>query len=152
MAFFKIEEAVFDKLAEILKKHNLSEIEYKKKTLQIRITATSNKDLNKCDATPQVTSIVEKPVEQVVVTEVNYDNHSGAVKSPMVGTCYMAPEPGAPNFVNVGDFVQEEQPLLIIEAMKVMNLIKAPKSGKIIHISVTNTAPVEFNQLLMVIE
>jgi acetyl-CoA carboxylase biotin carboxyl carrier protein len=154
MAFLKVDEAVFDKLAEILKKHNLSEIEYKRWGTKIKITASSSEDRSILKTVCLTNHIEERVTETKDSSppELSYDNHTGAVKSPMVGTCYMAPEPGAQNFVNVGDMVQEGQPLLIIEAMKVMNVIKAPKSGKIIHIAITNTNPVEFNQLLMVIE
>lgn len=81
-----------------------------------------------------------------------YENHPGAVKSPMVGTCYLSPEPNSPTFVRIGDAVKKDQPLLIIEAMKVMNYIKAPKDGKLIHIAVEDAQPVEFGQLLVVIE
>jgi acetyl-CoA carboxylase biotin carboxyl carrier protein len=82
----------------------------------------------------------------------DYTKHPGAMKSQMVGTCYLSPAPDATNFIKLGDTVQEGQPLLIIEAMKVMNLIKAPRAGKIIHIAVANLTPVEYGQLLVVIE
>ena len=74
-----------------------------------------------------------------------------AVKSPMVGTVYMAPEPGAANFVSVGQAVKEGDTLLIIEAMKVMNPIVAPRSGTISAVLVDNAQPVEFDQPLVVI-
>lgn len=74
-----------------------------------------------------------------------------AVKSPMVGTVYMAPEPGASNFVSVGQAVKEGDTLLIIEAMKVMNPIAAPRSGTVTAIFVDNAQPVEFDQPLVVI-
>ena len=70
----------------------------------------------------------------------------------MVGTVYMAPEPGAPNFVEVGSHVSEGQTLLIIEAMKTMNQIHAPRAGKITHVFVDNSQPVEFGEPLVVIE
>lgn len=76
----------------------------------------------------------------------------GAVTSPMVGTVYMAPEPDAPNFVSTGDTVQEGQTLLIVEAMKTMNHIPAPRSGKIKRILIEDGAPVEFGAPLMIIE
>ena len=76
----------------------------------------------------------------------------GAVSSPMVGTVYMAPEPGSANFVSVGDKVQEGQILLIIEAMKTMNQIPAPHSGSVKRILVEDGAPVEFGAPLMIIE
>jgi acetyl-CoA carboxylase biotin carboxyl carrier protein len=78
--------------------------------------------------------------------------HPGAVKSPMVGTAYLAPEPGKPNFVSVGDKVTAGQTLLIIEAMKTFNPIKAPKSGTVSQILVDNARPVEFGEPLMIVE
>jgi acetyl-CoA carboxylase biotin carboxyl carrier protein len=78
-------------------------------------------------------------------------DHANAVKSPMVGTCYLAPEPGAANFIAVGKSVKEGDTLLIVEAMKVMNPITAPKSGTVTAILVDNAQPVEFDQPLVVI-
>lgn len=77
---------------------------------------------------------------------------AGAVESPMVGTVYMAPQPGAPNFVKAGDTVKEGQTLLIIEAMKVMNPIPAPRAGTVSQILVTDGQPVEFGEPLVVID
>lgn len=79
------------------------------------------------------------------------EEHGDALKSPMVGTCYLAPEPGADDFVKVGDSVKEGDTLLIVEAMKVMNPIAADKSGTIKAILVENAQPVEFDQPLVVI-
>ena len=78
-------------------------------------------------------------------------DHAGALKSPMVGTVYLAAEPGAPNFIKVGDSVSEGDTLLIVEAMKVMNPITADKAGTIKSILVENAQPVEFDQPLVVI-
>lgn len=75
-----------------------------------------------------------------------------AVKSPMVGTCYLSPEPGAANFVEVGSKVKAGETLLIVEAMKVMNAIPAPKAGTVSQILVGNAEPVEFDQPLVVID
>jgi acetyl-CoA carboxylase biotin carboxyl carrier protein len=77
--------------------------------------------------------------------------HPGAVPSPMVGTVYVAPEPGKPPFVKVGDTVKEGDTLMIVEAMKTMNPIAAPRSGKIHEVCVTDAQPVEFGQTLLVI-
>jgi acetyl-CoA carboxylase biotin carboxyl carrier protein len=156
MASLKIDESIFDKLAEVLKKHNLTEIEYKQGETKIKISANSLSS----QYSSQISNIPPSNTNFLPATEQNseskkeidYKNHPGALKSPMVGTCYLSPEPGARNFVMIGDVIQEGQPLLIIEAMKVMNLIKAPKSGKIIHIAATNSMPTEFGQLLLVIE
>jgi acetyl-CoA carboxylase biotin carboxyl carrier protein len=76
---------------------------------------------------------------------------AGALKSPMVGTAYLAPEPGAPDFVKVGDSVKEGDTLVIVEAMKVMNPIAADKSGTVKAILIENAQPVEFDQPLVVI-
>jgi acetyl-CoA carboxylase biotin carboxyl carrier protein len=83
---------------------------------------------------------------------VDLSKHPGAVKSPMVGTAYLAPEPGKPNFVSVGDEVTKGQTLLIIEAMKTFNPIKAPKAGRVAQILVDNGRPVEFDEPLMIVE
>ena len=79
-------------------------------------------------------------------------SHPGAVTSPMVGTAYLAPEPGAPHFVKEGDRVAKGDTLLIIEAMKVMNRITAPRSGTVRRILVANEAPVEFGEVLLLLE
>lgn len=79
------------------------------------------------------------------------ESHADALKSPMVGTCYLAPEPGADNFVKVGDSVKQGDTLLIVEAMKVMNPITADKAGTVKAILVDNAQPVEFDQPLVVI-
>ena len=78
--------------------------------------------------------------------------HPGAVKAPIVGTAYLAPQPGAPPFVRLGDIIAEDQPLLIIEAMKVMNQIRAHRPGRVAQILVADAQPVEFGAVLMLIE
>ena len=80
--------------------------------------------------------------------------HPGSteVLSPMVGTAYVAPEPGAPDFVKVGDTVTQGQTLLIIEAMKTMNPVPAPKAGKVVAVLIENEQPVEYEQLLFLIQ
>ena len=70
----------------------------------------------------------------------------------MVGTAYASPEPGKPPFIRLGDTVKVDQPLLIIEAMKVMNTINATKNGKIVFIGFEDAEPIEFEQLLVIIE
>ena len=79
-------------------------------------------------------------------------DHSNAIRSPMVGTVYLAPEPGAANFVSIGEKVNAGATLLIIEAMKVMNPITAPHGGTVKSVLVANGSPVEFDQPLVVIE
>lgn len=79
-------------------------------------------------------------------------DHPGTVKSPMVGTAYLSPEPGAANFVAEGATVKEGETLLIVEAMKVMNPITAPKAGRVKAILVSNEQPVEYDQPLVIVE
>jgi acetyl-CoA carboxylase biotin carboxyl carrier protein len=78
--------------------------------------------------------------------------HAGAVKAPMVGTAYLAPQPGAPPFVTQGEMVREGQVLMLIEAMKVMNQIPAPRAGRVSEILVADGAPVEYGQALLILE
>ncbi|HWU13001.1 MAG TPA: biotin/lipoyl-containing protein, partial [Caulobacter sp.] len=79
--------------------------------------------------------------------------HAGeAVKSPMVGTVYLSPQPGADAFIKVGDTVSAGQTLLIVEAMKTMNPISAPKAGKVVEILVADAQPVEFGEPLVIVE
>jgi acetyl-CoA carboxylase biotin carboxyl carrier protein len=80
------------------------------------------------------------------------ESHAGAVRAPMVGTVYLTPEPGAPAFVSLGDEIREGQTLLIIEAMKVMNPIRAPRGGRLVQLLVNSGDPVEYGELLMIIE
>ncbi len=82
----------------------------------------------------------------------NFDNHKGAVKAPIVGTAYLSPQPGAAHYAKLGDKVKEGQTLLIVEAMKVMNPITAHCSGTLTHFPINNGDPVEFGQVLAVIE
>jgi acetyl-CoA carboxylase biotin carboxyl carrier protein len=156
VALTKIDEAIFEKLAAILKRHNLAEIEYAYKDLRIKLT---DKNGGKREVEGDIVGVLKPESSPVLVAAapekavpIPFPQHPGALKSPMVGTCYLSPEPGGPNFISLNDHVQEGQPILIIEAMKVMNIIKSSKSGKVIHIAVSNAAPVEFGQLLVVIE
>jgi acetyl-CoA carboxylase biotin carboxyl carrier protein len=85
-------------------------------------------------------------------TEVNFNNHPGAITSPMVGTAYRSPEPGAKPFIDIGDHVKVGQTLLIVEAMKTMNAIPATKAGKVTQILFDDGHPVEFGQPLVIVE
>ena len=102
-------------------------------------------------------AIATSPVQPAGVAAVSVEAHAqavppDAVKSPMVGTVYRAPSPGAPNFIEVGSEVRAGQTLLIIEAMKTMNQIAAPRGGKVTQILVENGQPVEYGEALVVIE
>lgn len=92
------------------------------------------------------------PVDEPAAAAVFDSAHPGAVNSPMVGVVYLGPEPGAPQFVSVGDTVSEGQTLFIVEAMKTMNPIRAPRGGTITRILVENAVPVEYGEVLLILE
>lgn len=131
-------------LAALLTETGLTEIEYAIGDRRIRVARVAAAPPPA--ATPPVAAPGAAPTEPVPT------EHTGAVKAPMVGTVYLAPQPGDPPFVHLGDAVAEGQPLLIIEAMKVMNQIRAHRAGRIAQILVTDAQPVEYGAVLMLIE
>ena len=143
-----IDSALVRQLAELLDETNLNEIEVEDGDRKIRVV---RKPAQVAAAAPvYAPAPPATPVAAAVPTPVAEDM-SAALKSPMVGTAYLLPEPGAKPFMNVGDKVKEGQTLLIIEAMKVMNPIVASKSGTVQKILIDNGQPVEFDQPLVLI-
>ena len=147
------------KLAEILVDTDLTEIEYEENGRRIYVSrrAQSVSQVASMPAAhhhvPSQTMVQNNAAPLPAAnTKADFSAHPGALKSPMVGTAYLSPEPSAPSFVKVGDSVTAGQTLLIVEAMKVMNPIKAPSGGTITHILVSDASPVEFDQPLMIIE
>lgn len=140
-------------LAELLSETGLTEIEVETGDMRIKVarqgTAVSAV-VPQVAAAPAAAEAAPEPKEAAPAPAPA--DHPGSVKSPMVGTAYLAPEPGSANFVKVGDTVSEGQTILIVEAMKTMNPIGAPKSGKVRQILVSNEQPVEFDEVLMIIE
>lgn len=145
---FFIDGEAIRKLAEILVDTDLTEIEYEDDGRRIRV----GRKQEVATFAPQVVASAAPLPQPSEAPSKGADNHHNAIKSPMVGTVYVAPEPGTPPFVKIGDMVSVGQTLLIIEAMKVMNPIKAPRAGKIINIFVKDGTPVEFGEPLLVIE
>ena len=135
-------------LADLFKETDLSEIEYEAEGCRIRV-ARNNQVVS--NYTP-IQNMAPQPPAAAPIEEPSLESHPGTVKSPMVGTVYLSPKPGDPHFVKVGSDVSEGQTLLIIEAMKVMNPLKATKSGKVTHILVEDNHPVEFDEPLLIIE
>jgi acetyl-CoA carboxylase biotin carboxyl carrier protein len=135
-------------LAALLDETGLTEIEYSVGDRRIRVarTAAALASTVTVAAPPPTPAAAETPAAVAPV------DHPGAVKAPMVGTAYIAPQPDQPPFVKLGDRVEEGRVLLIIEAMKVMNQIRAPKAGRVAEILIADGAPVEYGQVLMVIE
>ncbi|HEY0836331.1 MAG TPA: acetyl-CoA carboxylase biotin carboxyl carrier protein [Azospirillum sp.] len=145
MASFDIDGDLIRKLADLLRETGLNEIEFAEGEKRIRVTrgAPASAAVHLAPAAAPVAAAAPAPVSA---------QHPGAVTSPMVGTAYLAPEPGSAPFVRVGDPVKAGQTLLIIEAMKVMNPIKAPRGGTLTEITIGDAQPVEFGEVLMVIE
>jgi acetyl-CoA carboxylase biotin carboxyl carrier protein len=147
-AKFDLDSDFVRKLAKLLEETGLSEIEYAEGDKKIRCA------ISRGGAVPAAAIAVSAPAgdaaSTVLIGEVTSANGT-SVTSPMVGTAYLASGSGNPPFVKIGDKVKEGDTLLVIEAMKVMNPIKAPKSGTIAEILVGNAKPVEFGETLIVI-
>ncbi len=139
-------------LAELLKETGLSEIELEDDGFRVRVSAGCAQLAATVPAAAAAPAPTQAAAEKAAPAADDHASHPGVVKSPMVGTAYRAPAPGAAPFVEVGAKVKEGQTLLIIEAMKTMNQIPAPRSGVVKAILVEDGQPVEFDEPLMVIE
>ena len=144
------EQELIRELAGLLNETGLSEIEIEKAGLKIRVART----LTVAAATHAAPQPLSSALSATTASAAGVDpaHHPGCVKSPMVGTIYRAPEPGAPNFVEIGTRVSQGQTLMIIEAMKTMNHIPAPKAGTVTQVLIENGQPVEFGEPLVVVE
>ena len=140
------------KLSQLMTKEKITKLKYRNSGLKISIDKNVQSEKLLSSQT-QKTAINETKENETSETISKLDvNHPGALKAPMVGTAYVSPEPGKAPFIRLGDTVSINQPLLIIEAMKVMNTINASKGGKIVFIGFEDGQPVEFEQLLVIIE
>jgi len=141
-----IDKELIRELAKLLDETNLTEIEIERAGLRVRVgrgaTVSAAPVVNVTGAGSVVSAAL--PVDPA--------KHPGAVTSPMVGTAYMGPAPGAKPFVDIGSKVAAGEPLLIIEAMKTMNQIPAPRAGTVTKILIEDGQPVEFGEPLMIIE
>jgi acetyl-CoA carboxylase biotin carboxyl carrier protein len=158
MGKLNVDTALIETLAELLQRTGLTEIELAEGDSRIRVareaqpliasvpTASLAPHPLPASAPPSAMSAAESAAGAAP------ERHPGAVHAPMVGTVYLTPEPGAAPFAPVGAAVREGQTLLIIEAMKVMNPIRAPRSGRVARVLVSNGDPVEYGELLLIIE
>ena len=145
--------ALVKALADILDDAGLAELEYETEAVTVRMSRISGNLAPAAPVAPVIAPASEAaPAATAAATSADAAAHPGAVTSPMVGTAYTAPEPGADAFIEVGTVVKKGQTLLIVEAMKVMNPITAPKDGTISQIFVQNAQPVEFGEALVIIE
>ena len=150
------ETALVKALADILDDAGLAELEYETEAVTVRLSRISGNLAPAAPVAPVIAPAAPAseaaPAATAAATSADAAAHPGAVTSPMVGTAYTAPEPGADAFIEVGTVVKKGQTLLIVEAMKVMNPITAPKDGTIRQIFVQNAQPVEFGEALVIIE
>jgi acetyl-CoA carboxylase biotin carboxyl carrier protein len=151
-----IDQALIRDLANILKDTDLTEIEVEQDDLRIRVSRLGTTQPMQAYA-PQMMHAMAPAAQPVTaaqpaVAEAAPVINGFTLTSPMVGTCYHSPAPGSPAFVEVGQTVKEGQTVLIIEAMKTMNQIPAPRSGKVTKIMVSDASPVEFGEPLLIIE
>jgi acetyl-CoA carboxylase biotin carboxyl carrier protein len=149
-AAMQIDAALVRELAEMLDATRLTEIEVQDGDRRIRVARTVTMSAAPAAAVPATPVAAASGAPAPTLAEPG--DHPGTVKSPMVGTAYMAAEPGAAPFVSVGRQVVAGDTILIVEAMKVMNPILAPRAGKVSQVFVENGQPVEFDQPLIVIE
>ena len=137
-------------LANILSETGLTEVEIEKNDIRLRVSRQGG--TVSAAAIPAAQVLADIPAQSADPATPAPVDHPGTVRSPIVGTAYLSPSPGAPTFVGVGDTVKEGQTVMIIEAMKTMNPITATKSGKVQSILVTDAQPVEFDDPLLIIE
>ncbi|MFN4088320.1 MAG: acetyl-CoA carboxylase biotin carboxyl carrier protein [Alphaproteobacteria bacterium] len=148
MPAFDVDADMIRRLAGLIDETGLTEIEWEDGQRRIRVARTAAA----IASMPSVAVPVATVAQPQPGSAAPDGAHPGAVTSPMVGTAYLGSEPSAPPFVKVGDTVAKGDTLLIIEAMKVMNQIPAPRAGTVKQILVANGAPVEFGELLMIVE
>jgi len=149
----KIDSKAIKELADLLNEANLTEIEVADGDKVIRVSRGGT--VVASAGAPAINMSSDPAVPQKASLDAPADiapSHPGAVKSPMVGTVYLQADPDSPAFVKKGDNVNAGDTLVIIEAMKVMNPIKADKSGTVTQILVENSQPIEFGDVLLVIE
>jgi len=154
MSGLPFDPEVIRALAALLKETGLTEIEVAEKEGRIRVARQPAAPAPLTVAAPVAVPSQADSASAGAPTSPSEDaaNHPGAVKSPMVGVVYLAPEPGAPPFVTLGQEVEAGQTLLLIEAMKTFNQIKAPKTGRLARILVQSGTPVEYGEPLMILE
>jgi acetyl-CoA carboxylase biotin carboxyl carrier protein len=147
----KLDEDLIRQLANLLTENDLTEIEIEQDDMRVRV-ARSRGGGEAYFAAPAASAPAAVASGPSKPSAADTGQHPGTVTSPMVGTAYRAPEESAPPFIKIGDVVSEGQTVLIIEAMKVMNYIPAPRAGRVTRILVEDAQPVEYGEPLLIIE
>ena len=152
-----IDTKIIGKLADVLNKNNLSELEYEDETCRIKLKGVTAGTVAQTIVAQQpapvvqtATTAIQEKNEAFAVDD--YAGNPGTVKSPIVGVVYLSPDPTKPDYVGVGDTVKEGDIVCLIEAMKTFNPVKAHKSGKVTKILVETGDPVEYGEPLVIIE
>ena len=140
----KIEKKLIKELVDNLKEFNLTELEYQEGQTKIKVSKASK------SIEQSKTSTVSPQNKAVLNSNVSKDDIR--VKSPIIGTAYLAPEPGAKKFVKVGDKIKKGQTVMIVEAMKTMNHVPSTSDGEVINVLVEDGQPVEFGQTLIILK
>ena len=140
-------------LAAVMMENGLTEVELSDKDTRIRVVRGGGTAAASSPPPTLASSVPDSVPRHVAAPGADPSgNHPGSITSPMVGVAFLAPEPGAPNFVSIGQQVSVGQTLLLIEAMKTFNQIKATRAGTVTKIVVQNSTPVEYGELLMIVE
>jgi len=145
-----VDHDVIRELAKLLDETGLTEIEFERDGVSVRVARYASNPAGRARSAETV--IAPQPAVTSAPAAIDPAQHPGVVASPMVGTAYLAPAPGDRPFVDVGATVKVGDTLMIIEAMKTMNQIPAPRSGTVIQILVEDGQPVEYGEPLMIIE
>ncbi len=140
----KIEKKLIKELVDNLKEFNLTELEYQEGQTKIKVSKASK-------SIEQSKTNTVSPQNKAVLNS-NVSNDDIRVKSPIIGTAYLAPEPGAKKFVKVGDKIKKGQTVMIVEAMKTMNHVPSTSDGEVINVLVEDGQPVEFGQTLIILK
>ncbi|MGQ3213989.1 MAG: acetyl-CoA carboxylase biotin carboxyl carrier protein [Shinella sp.] len=146
-----IDQGLIRDLANILNETDLTEIEVEQDDLRIRVSRAGTPQYVQAPMAAPAPAYAA-PAAAAAAPVVDARNNKNAVTAPMVGTAYLSPAPGSRPFIEVGATVKEGQTILIIEAMKTMNQIPAPRSGKVTEILVQDSSPVEYGEPLIIIE
>lgn len=151
MAKFEVDGALVRRLAKLLNETGLTELEITAGDQAIRVGRAAPAHGAPAHAAPPSAVLEGSEIHSPTLPPID-ESHPGAINSPMVGTVYTRSDPESPPFVKIGDVVSEGQTVLLIEAMKTFNEIKAPMAGKVILILVENSTPVEFGEVLLILE
>ena len=140
----KIDKKLIKELVEHLKEFNLTELEYQEDKTKIKVSRAS-----KGVEAPKTSAVIS---QNKAVLKNSDENDGVRVKSPIIGTAYLAPEPGAKKFVKIGDKIKKGQTVMIVEAMKTMNHVPSTSDGEVVNILVEDGQPVEFGQTLVILK